>query len=174
MLKRILKLFQEEMQSMNKIKNLIFFLLTFPIFTFAQNLPAQEGKVYVCPLATKMEEINPRCDCRIDLVLGETVTSTCGTTTYEMRLTITEYEGKEYFAILGFESGGAGVNFAPKAKILAPSQALVGEKILFDGSKSFDENEDPLDFFGILETKHLLKVKKFSILSRNLENIQLP
>jgi len=132
---------------MNKIKNLIFFLLIFSIFTFAQNLPAKEGKVYVCPLAKSIEEINPRCECRIDLILGETVTSTCGTTTYEMILTITEYEGKEYYAILGFENGGAGVNFEPKAKILAPSQGYVGQEILFDGSQSSDPNDDPLIFY---------------------------
>jgi len=131
---------------MNKIKNLIFFLLIFPIFTLAQNLPAKEGKVYVCPLAKSMEEINPRCKCRVDLVLGETVTSTCQTTTYEMTLTITEHEGKEYFAILGFENGGAGVNFEPKAKILAPSEGYLGQEILFDGSQSFDPNDDPLVF----------------------------
>ena len=59
--------------------------------------------------------------------------------TYEMTLTITEQDGKEYFAILGFESGGAGVNFKPEAQILAPSQALVGQNILFDGSKSFGQ-----------------------------------
>jgi hypothetical protein len=93
-----------------------------------------------------MEDINPRCDCRIDLILGETVTKTCGTTTYEMTLTITEHEGKEYFAILGFESGGAGVNFKPKAQILAPFEGFVGENISFDGSKSFDSNGDFLDF----------------------------
>jgi PKD repeat protein len=93
-----------------------------------------------------MEEINPRCECRIDLILGEAVTSTCGTTTYEMTLIITEYEGKEYYAILGFENGGAGVNFEPKAKILAPSEGYVGQEILFDGSQSFDPNDDPLVF----------------------------
>jgi hypothetical protein len=120
--------------------------LIFASFVFAQ-IPYEEGKVYVCPLAKSMEEINPRCECRIDLILGETVTSTCGTTTYEMTLMITEYEGKEYFAILGFENGGAGVNFEPKAKILAPSEAYVGQEILFDGSQSFDPNDDPLDFY---------------------------
>jgi hypothetical protein len=120
--------------------------LIFAGFVFAQ-IPYEEGKVYVCPLATKMEDINPRCDCRIDLVLGETVTSTCGTTTYEMTLTITEYEGKEYFAILGFENGGAGVNFEPKAKISAPSEGYVGQEILFDGLQSSDPNDDPLDFY---------------------------
>jgi hypothetical protein len=115
-------------------------------FVFAQ-IPYEEGSVYVCPLATKMEDINPRCDCRIDLVLGETVTSTCGTTTYEMTLTITDYEGKGYFAILGFENGGAGVNFGPKAKVSAPSEVYVGQEILFDGSESFDPNDDPLNFY---------------------------
>jgi hypothetical protein len=119
--------------------------LIFACFVFAQ-IPYEEGKVYVCPLATKIEEINPRCECRIDLILGETVTSTCGTTTYEMTLTITEYEGKEYFAILGFENGGAGVNFPPQVKISAPSEGYVGQEILFDGLQSFDSNEDPLVF----------------------------
>jgi hypothetical protein len=120
--------------------------LIFAGFVFAQ-IPYEEGKVYVCPLATKMEEINPKCDCRIDLILGETVTSTCGTTTYEMTLTITEYEGNEYYAILGFENGGAGVNFEPEAKILTPSEGYVGQEVLFDGSQSFDPNDDPLDFY---------------------------
>jgi hypothetical protein len=148
MQKRILKLFPKKIWNMNKIKNLIFILLIFPIFTFAQNLPAKEGKVYVCPLAKSMEEINPRCQCRIDLILGETVTSTCllNGKTYEMTLTITEYEGREYYAILGFESGGAGVNFEPRAKISVPSEGYVGQEILFDGSQSFDQNGDPLDF----------------------------
>jgi len=122
--------------------------LIFAGFVFAQ-IPYEEGKVYVCPLAKSMEEINPRCECRIDLILGETVTSTCAVNgeTYEMTLTITEYEGKEYFAILGFENGGAGVNFEPKAKILVLSEAYVGQEILFDGSQSSDPNDDPLNFY---------------------------
>jgi len=117
-------------------------------FVFAQ-IPYQEGKVYVCPLATKIEEINPKCQCRIDLVLGETVTSTCSIDgkNYEMTLTITEYEGKEYYAILGFENGGAGINFDPQAKISAPFQGYLGQEILFDGSQSQDPNQDPLDFY---------------------------
>jgi hypothetical protein len=64
-----------------------------------------------------------------------------------MSLTITEYEGKEYFVILGFENGGAGVNFGPQAKITSPSEGYVGQEILFDGSQSFDPNDDPLDFY---------------------------
>jgi hypothetical protein len=122
--------------------------LLFSSFVFAQ-IPYEEGKVYVCPLATKMEEINPRCECRIDLILGETVTSTCAVNgeTYEMTLTITEYEGKEYYVILGFENGGAGVNFEPKAKISASSEGYVGQEISFDGSQSSDPNDDPLYFY---------------------------
>jgi len=118
-------------------------------FVFAQDIPYEEGKVYVCPLATKIEEVNPKCQCRIDLVLGETVKSTCPIDgkNYEMTLTITEYEGKEYYAILGFENGGAGVNFEPQAKIFVPSQGYLDKEILFDGSQSQDPNQDPLDFF---------------------------
>jgi len=135
-----------------KIKNLKVWLiisgLIFASFVFAQNLPAEEGKVYVCPLAKKMEEVNPWCECRIDLVLNETVTSTCPIDgkTYEMTLTITEYEGKEYYAILGFEDGGAGVNFQSKADAGGPYEGFVGQKILIDASRSFDKNSDPLKF----------------------------
>jgi hypothetical protein len=121
--------------------------LIFSSFVFAQ-IPYEEGKVYVCPLATDKNEVNPRCDCRIDLVLGETVTSTCPVNgeSYELTLTITEYGGDEFYAILGFVNGGAGVNFEPRAKISAPSEGYVEQEILFDGSQSFDPNEDPLVF----------------------------
>jgi PKD repeat protein len=47
---------------------------------------------------------------------------------------------------LGFVNGGAGVNSPPQAKILAPPQGYVGQEISFDGSQSFDPNEDPLVF----------------------------
>jgi hypothetical protein len=46
--------------------------LIFSSFALAQ-IPYSEGKVYVCPLAKSIKEINPKCQCRIDLVLGETV-----------------------------------------------------------------------------------------------------
>jgi len=49
--------------------------LIFASFVLAQ-IPYGEGKVYVCPLAKSMDEINPRCECRIDLVLGKTVKDT--------------------------------------------------------------------------------------------------
>jgi hypothetical protein len=122
--------------------------LIFAGFIFAQ-IPYEEGKVYVCPLATDKNEVNPRCNCRIDLVLGETVTSTCPVNgeSYELTLTITEYGGDEFYAILGFENGGAGVNFEPKAKISAPSEGYIDQEILFDGSQSSDPNSDPLDFY---------------------------
>jgi hypothetical protein len=123
--------------------------LTSFIFTFAQNLPYEEGQVYVCPLAKNMEEVNPKCPCRIDLILGETVTSTClvNNKNYEMTLTITTYEDKEYYAILGFENGGAGVNLKPEANAGGPYEGFVGKEIVFNGSKSSDQNGDPLDFY---------------------------
>jgi len=154
---------------MNKIKNLIFFLLIFPIFTLAQNLPAKEGKVYVCPLATKIEEINPRCDCRIDLILEEIVTSTCPVNgeSYELTLTITEYGGDEFYAILGFENGGAGINFPPTAKISAPSEGYVGQEIFFDGSQSFDPNGDPLEYFWDFGNNEIIKGQKVSYIFKN-------
>jgi hypothetical protein len=121
--------------------------LVFAGFVFAQ-IPYEEGKVYVCPLVKSMEEINPRCDCRIDLVLGETVTSTCPVNgeTYEMTLTITEHEGKEYYAILGFENGGAGVNLKPEARISGKFEGMEGENLNFSASSSSDPNGDHLTF----------------------------
>jgi len=123
-------------------------LLIFANFVFAQDIPYEEGKVYVCPLATKIEEINPRCDCRIDLILNETITKDCQNKTYEMTLTISEEKGKEYFAILGFENGGAGINFSPKAKLNKDYfTERVNQEIIFDASLSSDQNNDPLEFF---------------------------
>jgi PKD repeat protein len=124
----------------------ILSFLMFLNLVFAQEIPYSQGKVYVCPLADSMEKVNPKCECRIDLNLDETTTSTCNGKNYEMTLQITEYEGKEYYTILGFENGGAGVNLEPVAKISAPSEGYVGQEILFDGSQSFDPNDDPLNF----------------------------
>ncbi len=124
---------------------LIFGILAnFLFFSFAL---AQE-QVYVCPLATKMEEINPRCDCRIDLILWQTVTSSCEKDgkTYEMTLIIQEIDGQQYFAILGFENGGAGVNLKPEAKISGDFSGVVGQNLNFSGENSFDPNGDPLDY----------------------------
>ena len=143
--------------------------LIFASSVFAQIHYNEEGQVYVCPLATKIEEINPRCDCRIDLILGEIVTSTCPVNgeNYEMRLEITEYEGKEYYAILGFENGGAGINFPPIAKILAPSEGYVGQEIFFDGSQSFDQNGDPLEYSWDFGNSEIIRGQKISYIFKN-------
>jgi energy-coupling factor transporter ATP-binding protein EcfA2 len=143
--------------------------LIFASAVFAQIHYNEEGQVYVCPLATKIEEINPRCDCRIDLILGEIVTSTCPVNgeSYEMRLEITEYEGKEYYAILGFENGGAGINFPPIAKILAPSEGYVGQEIFFDGSQSFDQNGDPLEYSWDFGNSEIIRGQKISYIFKN-------
>jgi hypothetical protein len=141
---------QGNVKKMAKVSKIIIsilaILLTSFRFVFAQNLPYEEGQVYVCPLAKNMEEVNPKCPCRIDLILGETVTSTCNGENYEMTLTITTYEDKEYYAILGFENGGAGVNLKPEANAGGPYEGFVRKEIIFDGSKSSDPNGDPLDF----------------------------
>jgi energy-coupling factor transporter ATP-binding protein EcfA2 len=143
--------------------------LIFASSVFAQIHYNEEGQVYVCPLATKIEEINPRCDCRIDLILGEIVTSTCPVNgeNYEMRLEITEYEGKEYFAILGFENGGGGINFPPIAKISAPSEGYVGQEIFFDGSQSFDQNGDPLEYSWDFGNSEIIRGQKISYIFKN-------
>ena len=67
---------------------------------------------------------------------------------YEMFLTISEYEGKEYYQILGFENGGAGFNFSPRAKLSKDYfKGEINKEIVFDASLSFDQNDDPLEFF---------------------------
>lgn len=123
-------------------------LMVFLIFDFASalELPVEDGQVYVCPLAKNLEEINPKCECRIDLNLGEIVTSTCGTTTYEMSLTIQEYGGQQYYVIYGFENGGAAVNLKPVAKISGNLEGFVNEKISFSAKDSSDPNDDPLSY----------------------------
>lgn len=112
----------------------------------SQGIPLQEGQVYVCPFATSIKEITPRCKCRIDLVLGENVRGVCDGYSYDMFLTIIEYEGKEYFAIHGFENGGAGINQKPKLKISGKFEGMVGENLNFSASNSIDPNEDQLEF----------------------------
>jgi hypothetical protein len=156
------------MTKISKIIILIFsILLTGFSFIFAQNLPYEEGQVYVCPLAKNMEEVNPKCPCRIDLTLGETVTSTCNDKNYEMTLTITNYEDKEYYAILGFENGGAGVNLKPEANAGGPYENFVRKEIIFDGSKSSDPNGDPLDFYWDFGDGNFGKGEKVSYIYQN-------
>jgi hypothetical protein len=151
------------------IISILAILLTGFSFVFAQNLPYEEGQVYVCPLADSMGKVNPRCDCRIDLILGETVTTTCPVNgeNYEMTLTITTYEDKEYYAILGFENGGAGVNLKPEANAGGPYEGFVGKEIIFDGSKSSDPNGDPLDFYWDFGDGNLGSGEKVSHIYQN-------
>jgi len=122
--------------------------LAFTIFVFAENVPYKEGRVYVCPLATNMEEINPECNCRIDLILGQTITKTCDLNgkTYEMTLIITEHEGKEYYTILGFENGGAGVIEDARLETqIAITEMIYGnEDILEKVTKNIGDGKAPL------------------------------
>ncbi|MBC7074339.1 PKD domain-containing protein, partial [Candidatus Parcubacteria bacterium] len=133
----------------------IFPILFFGNLVFAQIIPIENGKVYVCPLAKDLNQVNPKCDCRVDLILREKVEKECKIDgkTYQMFLTIEEYDGKEYYKILGFENGGAGINLPPEAKISGNTEGKVGETLTFDASLSFDPNADPLDFYWELEGK---------------------
>jgi len=82
------------------------------------------------------------------LKLNETVTSTCPLNgkTYKMTLTITNYEGKEYYTILGFENGGAGVLEEPKLETqIAITEMVYGEvDILDDVTKDVGDGIAPL------------------------------
>ncbi len=97
-----------------------------------------EGSVYVCPQATSLKEINPRCPNKKLLNLGET--------TDGLTLTTTNYEDKEYYLILGFINGGAGMNLPPIADANGSYQGYAGLPITFDASSSTDPNNDPLQY----------------------------
>ncbi len=111
----------------------------------AENLESQEGpqvsnqfSVYVCPQAKSLEEINPRCPGRVILGLGKTIEG--------MTLTITNYEGKDYYLVLGLENGGGAVNLPPIANANGPYQGYAGLPIVLDASGSSDPNNDPLEY----------------------------
>ena len=140
------------MPKLSKIPILIFLIstlvLTLSLSHSSNAQTEEEAIVYVCPLAKNMEEVNPWCKCRIDLKLNETVTFTCPLNgkTYEMTLIITYYEGKEYYAILGFENGGAGV--LKKANLesqIAITEMIYDERdILNDVTKDVGDGLSPL------------------------------
>jgi len=122
--------------------------LSFSLYHFSNAQTEEEAIVYVCPLAKNMEEVNPWCKCRIDLKLNETVTFTCPLNgkTYEMTLIITYYEGKEYYTILGFENGGAGVlKKANLSNQIAITEMIYDERdILNDITKDVGDGLSPL------------------------------
>ena len=142
------------MSKSSKIPILIFLIstlvlsLAFSLSHFSNAQTEEEAVVYVCPLAKNMEEVNPSCPCRIDLKLNETVTSTCPLNgkTYKMTLTITNYEGKEYYTILGFENGGAGVLEKPKLETQIAITEMVYDEIdiLDDVTKDVGDGVAPL------------------------------
>jgi len=85
-----------------------------------------------------LEEINPRCPGRVILGLGKTIEG--------MTLTVANYEGKDYYLVLGFENGGGAVNLPPIADANGPYQGYAGLPITLDASGSSDPNNDPLEY----------------------------
>ena len=97
-----------------------------------------EGTVYVCPEAASLEEINPRCPGKKILKLGETIDG--------LTLTTTNYEGQDYYLVLGFENGGGAVNLPPTADTGGPYEGYGGLPITLNASSSTDPNGDPLQY----------------------------
>jgi len=97
-----------------------------------------EEAVYVCPNATSLEEVYYGCPGMIILKLGETKNG--------MTLTLTEYEGKEYYTILGFKNGGAGVLKEPKleTQIAVTEMIYGGEDILKAVTENVGDGLSPL------------------------------
>lgn len=128
------------MPKFSKILILVFLVIfvsigfVIPRFSYAQT----EGTVYVCPDAESLEEINPRCQGKIILRLGEMVNG--------MTLITTSYEGKDYYLVLGFKNGGGAVNLPPTPNAGGPYQGDAGFPITFDASNSTDPNADPLQY----------------------------
>ncbi len=110
-------------------------------FSLSHIVEAKESEevIYICPNATSLEEVNPSCEGRIDLRLGETING--------MTLTITNYEGKDYYTILGFENGGAGV-LAQEVRLetqIAITQMEYGEiDILATTTQQVGDGKSPL------------------------------
>ncbi len=104
----------------------------------ADSTSTTEGTVYVCPNAVSMAEITPRCPGKIILKLGETING--------LTLTTTDYEDQDYYLVLGFINGGAGMNLPPIANANGPYQGYAGLPITLDASNSSDPNNDPLQY----------------------------
>lgn len=131
--------------------------------------PSSESSVYICPNATSLEEVNPRCPGKINLELGETING--------MTLTSTTHNGQEYYLVFGFENGGGGVNLPPKANANGPYKGYGGLPITFDASNSSDPNDDPLQYRwdfnndGIWDTEWLNEPKTGHIWNNDYDGI---
>ena len=97
-----------------------------------------DGTVYICPEASSLEEINPRCPGKKILKLGETIDG--------LTLTTTNYESQDYYMVLGFVNGGGAVNLPPSANARGPYEGYSGLPVIFDASSSTDPNNDSLQY----------------------------
>jgi parallel beta-helix repeat protein len=105
---------------------------------FIPNGENAQGSVYICPEATSLEEVNPRCPGKITLKLGETIDG--------LTLIPATYEGKEYYLVFGFANGGGGLNLPPLANANGPYTGIECSPITFDALGSSDPNADPLQY----------------------------
>lgn len=141
-------------------KNLIFIFLAISLLAAFHFSQAQtEGTVYVCPQATSLGEINPRCPGKIILKLGETING--------MTLATTIYEDREYYVILGFINGGAAANLPPVADVNGPYQDYGGLPITLDASNSLDPNNDPLQYRWDFDNDEIWDTNWLSIPTRD-------
>jgi len=105
---------------------------------------SDEGKIYVCPQATSMEEVYPQAPGTVVLEPGETVEG--------MTAFLTEYDGELYYVIEGFVNGGGGVNQPPVADADGPYTGVVGTPVTLDGSGSSDPEGTIVSYVWDLDT----------------------
>ena len=99
------------------------------------------GKVYICPNATSMEEVNLNCENKTILELGETKNG--------MMLSLTNYEGSEYYVVYGVTGTGggeseAGDEFNLDSQISVTQMFYDGIDILNVATQNIGDNQAPL------------------------------
>lgn len=89
------------------------------------------GSVYICPHATTLKEVNPECEDKTILNVGETKNG--------MILTLTEYENKEYYLVYGITGTGGEEMSEEDAKLetqIAITEMNYGEEDILNKVKT--------------------------------------